>query len=190
MNHKFNLKNTRNLAFQRNLLLGLTSLLLIIILLQTVLLFFKNDKIIITPPELKQSYWVQGERFSDNYLEEMAIFFSHLLLDVSDRNCAYNGNVLLRYVEPSQVSNFKLLINDSLKTLTKNSSSTTFSITNCEVFGSDMQVRLHGILHTYVGGKRITSNEASYEMQLMGSVGKLFITGFKPINKNQEKEER
>ena len=84
-------KRLTYLNVQRNLLIALSAILLTIVLLQTLLLFFKKERMIISPPELKQSYWVEGERFSNSYLEEMALFFTHLLLDVTEANVLPQG---------------------------------------------------------------------------------------------------
>src|SRR5579872_7139368 len=106
---KFSLQKKRlsHLNVQRNLLAGLSFILLLIVLLQTLLLFFKREKIIINPPELKQGYWVEGDRFSNSYLEEMALFFTHLMLDVSESSVIPQGEVLLRYVSPESYGDFK-----------------------------------------------------------------------------------
>ena len=72
-----------NLQVQRNGLAGLSLSLLVVVVIQSFLLFFKSPQTIILPPETKQSFWVEGNRFSPTYLEEQGTYFAHLLLDVS-----------------------------------------------------------------------------------------------------------
>ena len=57
-------KRLTYLHVQRNILAGIVAVGLIVLLLQTWLLFFKQERVIISPPELNQSYWVEGHRFS------------------------------------------------------------------------------------------------------------------------------
>ena len=61
------------LLSQRNIL-ATVSVVLWRLFLQSIFLFFRSERIIISPPELHQRYWVEGNRFSEGYLEEMAVF--------------------------------------------------------------------------------------------------------------------
>src|SRR5687767_8218465 len=112
-------KRLGHLHVQRNLLASLSAVLLLIAFLQTLLLFFKKERTIITPPELSQSYWVQGNRFSPSYLEEMALYFTHLLLDVTESNVLLQGEVLLRYVSSEAYGRFKAKLLEDEKRLKK-----------------------------------------------------------------------
>ena len=91
MKFEFYQKRLSHVNVQRNFLICFAVVMLLVMLLQTLLLFVKQQRVIISPPELKQSYWVQGNLLSKSYVEEMALFFAHLLLDVTESNLLLQG---------------------------------------------------------------------------------------------------
>lgn len=147
-----------NLTFQRNALAGLASVLLVITLLQTIFLFLKNEKIIILPPETKQSFWVEGNKFSPIYLEEQAIFFAHLLLDVSTSNILSQGEILLRYTDSSAHEILKTRLFREEARLKRDNVSMKFEMIECEVFPNQLMLELTGDLHAYVAHKKISTH--------------------------------
>lgn len=70
----------QRLIHQRNLFVGISSVLLMANLLLAFKNFFYKERVVIVPPELHQSFWVEGNRVSNHYLEEMALFFAQVLI--------------------------------------------------------------------------------------------------------------
>src|ERR1700758_1710406 len=116
---KFSLsqKKLSHLNVQRDALAALSLIMLLIVLLQTILLFLKKERVIVSPLDAKQSYWVEGNRFSPSYLEEMALFFCHLLLDITQSNVLPQGEVLLRHISPKTYGAFKVKLLEDEKRL-------------------------------------------------------------------------
>ena len=98
---KFNYatKRVTNFEYQRNTLLGLTAALLILLIIMGLCLLFRSEKVIVLPPEVRREFWVEGNRFSPEYLEEMAVYFLHLALDVNQTTLPCNIDVLSRYAD-------------------------------------------------------------------------------------------
>ena len=84
MKYSYATKRLTNYEYQRNMLLGLNGILLLLLVIMSLCLFFKREKIIVLPPEVRREFWVEGNRFSPEYLEEMAAYFLHLSLDVNE----------------------------------------------------------------------------------------------------------
>lgn len=184
MKFLFHQKRLGHLRVQRNALLGLSSALLIIILLQTSLLFFKNEKIIINPPELTQSYWVEGDRFSNSYLEEMALFFTHLMLDVSEANVLPQGEILLRYVSSNAYGEFKnKLLNDE-KRLKSQQLSLQFTAHSVELI-EPMCADVTGSLSSYVGSQKISNTQETYRISFSQKKSRLFLESFEIIKSDK-----
>lgn len=175
-----------NLTFQRNVLAGLASVLLLITLLQTVFLFLKNEKIIILPPETKQSFWVEGNKFSPIYLEEQAIFFAHLLLDVSASNILAQGEILLRYTDSSAHEILKTRLFKEEARLKRDNVSMKFEIIECEVFPSQLMLELTGDLHAYVAHKKISTHRETYRVEFTSRSGRLFLKSFDVITSDNK----
>jgi len=175
-----------NLTFQRNALAGLASVLLLITLLQTIFLFLKNEKIIILPPETKQSFWVEGNKFSPMYLEEQAIFFAHLLLDVSHSNILSQGEILLRYTDSSAHEILKTRLFKEEARLKRDNVSMKFEMIECEVFPGQLMLELTGDLHAYVAHKKISTHRETYRVDFTSRSGRLFLKSFDVIKSDNK----
>jgi conjugal transfer pilus assembly protein TraE len=184
---KFSLyqKRLSHLHVQRNFLLGLCAILLMLMMLQTVLLFFKRERIVISPPELKQSYWIKGDNFSKTYIEEMALFFSHLLLDVSADNILSQGDVVLRYVKPENYGEFKGKLLSDQKRLKKYQLSLSFTPRQIE-FINPMVVEIQGVLANFVGNAKVEQFQETYRMTLGQNRGQLFLESFTIVKTERE----
>ena len=175
-----------NLTFQRNALAGLASVLLMITLLQTIFLFLKNEKIIILPPETKQSFWVEGNKFSPMYLEEQAIFFAHLLLDVSHSNILSQGEILLRYADSSAHEILKTRLFKEEARLKRDNVSMKFELVECEVYPDQLMLELTGDLHAYVAHKKISTHRETYRVEFTSKSGRLFLKSFEVIKSDNK----
>ena len=178
MNFKLSQNKLSNLRLQRNIFLSSTVLFCGICILETSFLLVAKEKIIILPPETKKGFWIEGNKFSPSYLEEQAMFFAHLLLDVSAGNIFTQGEILLRYVDSRYYGDFHAKLLAEKKKLEKESLSLSFHPTDCEVFPKYLKVKLIGELHGYVGGKRITSKKHTYIVQFSNKHGRLMLARF------------
>lgn len=186
MNLGFKNMRRAGLQWQRNLLGGLSAVLLLVVVLQTSLLFFKTSQTIILPPETKQSFWVEGNRFSPVYLEEQGMYFAHLLLDVSPANILAQGEILLRYVDPIYHGNFKTLLFKEEQRLKRDNLSLSFIVVECEVFPADLAVEITGDLNGYVGGKKISTHRERYRLEFTSTKGRLFLKALTVVETDQE----
>ena len=186
MKHLLYQKSMSHLYGQRNALLVLSAGLLSIVLLLTILLFFKNEKTIISPPELKQGFWVEGNRFSPSYLEEMALYFTHLLLDVSDANIIPQGEILMRYAVPEAYGPFKAKILSDEKKLKKEQLSLHFLPVDIQVFADNLSVEVGGDLISYVGSRKVSTVRETYRITFKQRQGRLFIESFQMVKSEKE----
>ena len=185
---KFTLYQKRmgHLYVQRNAYAALSCGLLAVTLLLTTLLFFKNERTIIAPPELKQSYWVEGNRFSPSYLEEMALYFTHLLLDVTESNIISQGEILLRYISPNAYGNFKAKILQDEKRLKKEQLSLHFLPGDIHIFPTTLTAEIGGDLISYVGSKKVSQVRETYRIVFKQRLGRLFLESFQMVKSEKE----
>ncbi len=181
-------KRLTYLHVQRNIIAGLALIFLIIILLQTLLLFFKKERVIVSPPELKQSYWIEGDRFSNSYLEEMALFFSHLMLDVTEANILQQGDILLRYVLPESYGEFKAKLFQDEKRLKSQQLSLQFTPITIE-FVAPLTMDVNGFLANYIGAKKVSQFQETYRVTFSHKKGRLFLRSFQIIKSEQKSDE-
>lgn len=185
--HTYRLSDLRT---QRNVLAGLALVLLMSNLTQSILLFSRSERIIVTPPQLTQSFWVEGNQFSPHYLEQMALHYVHMILDVSEANILYQGDIVLRSVVPEAYGIFKAKLLQDQKMLKKNNVSTRFSVVECKIKSTILAVELTGDLMEYVGDKRISQGREIYQIEFENRRGRLLIKAFTVIKSDRIKEEK
>ena len=173
---------------QRRLFAALIGILLCVLVLQSILLFFKHEKTILVPPDFRQSFWVEGERFSVPYLEAMSVLFCHLILDVTQDSVWPQGEMVLRYVWPASYGRFKQKLLEDEKRLKKQQLSLHFSRRTITQV-SPLVMEVQGLLHTYVGAKRISEVQESYRLSFKHYQGQLFLEGFECVQTQRGKED-
>lgn len=187
---KLNLREKRlsHISFQKNLLAGLSLTLLAICLIQSICIFFRSEKTIVTPLELEHSFWVDGNRFSPNYLEEMALYYAHLVLDVTPANFLYQGEVLLRSVDPEYYGPCKQKIFEDHTRLKKENLSLAFTPVECQVYPDQLSVEVTGDLMGYVSGKRVSQHRETYRILFSSKGSRLFLKGFSMITSDKKED--
>lgn len=178
MNRLFEQTRISYLVSQRNILTGLSSVLLVVVFLQSIFLFFRQERIIVSPPELHQSYWVEGNRFSESYLEEMAVFFAHLLLDVSSESLLYQGDVILRHVDAESYSRIRTKLFADAAQLKKENATSRFQPKKAIVSRKSMEVQLKGTMTQYVSGKDVSSYEETFVVRFSAKNGTIYLKDF------------
>lgn len=184
----FSIKQSRlaDIKVQRNALLGACALLLLSNSIQAILLIYRHERIIVAPPQLTQSFWVEGNQFSAQYLEQMALHYAHLILDVTEKNILYQGDIVLRAVTPESYGVFKEKLLSDEKRLQKNNLSTRFSATECKISQETLTVEITGELMSYVADKRISQIHETYQIQFQNQSGRLLINSFSLVKSEKE----
>jgi conjugal transfer pilus assembly protein TraE len=140
--------------------------------------FRKEEKVIVVPAYLKQSFWVEGESVSKEYLEEMTLFFANLLLNVSPESMQYQRDVALKYVSPEFHNTLYQRLIEEEEQLRKQSLSTTFRAKEVKVNLDKGEATVKGILTQYVGDKKAGQAEEIYKATYGYTSGILTLNGF------------
>ena len=179
MKHLLQQKRVSHLWRQRNIMMvGCVGLLVSNIILASIILN-QNDHVIIVPPETKKEFWIERNRVSAGYLEEMTIFMSHLLLTVSPSSSAFQRDVILRYATPVAYSTLKTQLIEDETRLKKDNIATTFRPHEVSVDPLNLKVELTGDLLTYVGERRISQVRETYLFTFKLQRGALQLASFK-----------
>ena len=187
MKDNYATKRMTNYEYQRNVLLGFNGILLILLLIMSLCVFFKKEKVIVLPPEVRSEFWIEGNRFSPGYLEEMAAYFLHLSLDVNQSTLIYNTGILMRYADVESGNYLRQKLEKDRKKLKENNASTVFEIQELTTYPDLNRVRAEGKLKQYVGSKVIKESSETYEVSFKTYHGRLFFKEIKRIEKKNEK---
>jgi type IV conjugative transfer system protein TraE len=127
---KFSLVRRRalNFEYQRNVLLGLATILLLLLMILAFCLLLRNERTIVLPPKVRREFWVEGNRFSPEYLEEQAVYMIHLALDVNQATYPYNTEILLRYADAETSNQLREKFQKTMDRLKNNDVSTKFEV--------------------------------------------------------------
>jgi conjugal transfer pilus assembly protein TraE len=178
-----------NFEYQRNILLGLTAALLALLLIMSLCLLFRSERVILLPPEVRREFWAEGNRFSPEYLEEMAVYFLHLALDINQTTLPYNTEILTRYSDVETGNYLRNKYEKDIKKLKQNDASTTFEVKEVTVYPDRNTVHAEGVLSNYVGSKRIRESHEVYEVSFKTYRGRLFFKEIKRVGAENESEE-
>jgi conjugal transfer pilus assembly protein TraE len=178
MEFQLNQNRLSDIKFQRNVVAGLCAILLGINAIQSLCLFFRHERVVITPPQLTQGFWVEGNRFSPQYLEEMALHYAHFLLDVTEKTVLYQGEIILRYVVPESYGAFKAKLLEDEKHLKSSHLSTRFAPSDVVISPERLRVDITGELLSYVGDRKISQVRETYRFQFQNQSGRLLIRDF------------
>ena len=168
----------RDYEAQRDKLLILSASLLLVVILESLCLLLKNQRVIVLPPEVRREFWVQGNRFSPEYLAEQAVYMAHLALNVNQGNHAYNSEILMRYADVNTYGYLREKFAKHSKILKQNDASTRFDIKNIRVVPDHNKVYLIGIMNNFVGTKNIGTRRETYLVEFSIQSGRLFLKDF------------
>ncbi len=157
-------KQTVNkLLSQRTAWKNLTMVLSVSLVFLSIAVFCRNEKTILVPAPFTKSFWVQGDEVSKEYLEEMGVYISKLLLDLSPGNVVHNHKALLRYASPEAYGSLKKQFLKEEENYTSLQLSTHFKPTSVTANPQTLNVEVKGILTSYVASKEIkTSSEVVF----------------------------
>ncbi|MSO14457.1 type IV conjugative transfer system protein TraE [Rickettsiales endosymbiont of Trichoplax sp. H2] len=178
-------KVTNKYYNQRNVAVIVCIVLLVANVLLSLSVLKAREKTVIIPAYLKQSVWVQGELMSSSYLEEMARYFSELLLDVTADNSKYKRDIVLRYVSPEYHNILENELIKEEKKLRKYNLTTDYVVKKIIVDEQNLQAKVIGTLIKYVAGQRVSEKEEKVTIRFGYASGIMLVKEFKRENKKE-----
>ena len=134
------IKNWKTLLVENFFLKAATLLLLIGLILNAT--FLKKDTIVMmSPPEVREEFWIGKEKASESYIEQMAVFFATLSGNLSPSNAAYNVNALLQYVTPGIYGDIKSSLMGEALSIIENNVTQAFFPNDVKVEGTTATVK-------------------------------------------------
>ncbi len=164
------------LAFQRNILLGLCLILAIGVSIVGGFLFLKQERIIIAPPTIEKTFWVDETGVSATYLEQFGVFLAQQLLTKTATSAEAQRNLLLRHTHPAAFDTIRDKLLAEEMALREHNASYVFFPHRVDTDLKDLVVTLHGERTYFTQGKRLSEEAATYRLHFAYSGGRLLIT--------------
>jgi conjugal transfer pilus assembly protein TraE len=186
-------------ALAENFFLRSLCLLLALGLILNATFLKRNERVIISPPEIQREFWVESNRASPEYLEQMGVFFSILGGNLSPSNAAYNVKFLSNYIPPDVYSDVRSELSAQARYITKNNITQAFFPVSVKVVEGDGRVFVEGDVIRNIGTARISKEKMVFNIKLRVKDFKVMVEELsvdyperekKRVEKEEKKEKR
>ena len=147
-----------------------------------------RERVVLVPPTIHKSFWVESERVSAEYLEQMAYFLMQLTLNVTPASVDYQSRVLLQYVAPDAYGELRSARMSVAERIKRDGASTVFSAQHLAVDERGMRVGVRGQLTTFISDRRVAEVSKAYAIELQYTGGRIFLKAFRETHPNDPLE--
>lgn len=163
------------------LLLGLLSISIAanLILAIASVSFASRERVILVPPEISKSFWVDRNRLSPEYLEQMGQFLLQLTLNVTPQSVDHQAKVLLQYVAPAASGDLRATLSATAERIKRDGAATVFALQDLTIDAAHQQLTARGRLTTYIGERRVSEIQKTYTLTFDTNAGRIVLTSFK-----------
>ena len=147
-----------------------------------------RERVVLVPPTIHKTFWVESERVSAEYLQQMAYFLMQLTLDVTPQSVDHQATVLLQYAAPASFGELRAAMSATADRLKRDGASTVFSTRDLVVDEATQRVGVRGELTTFVSDRRVSAVSKAYAIELQYAGGRVFLKAFRETNPNDPLE--
>jgi conjugal transfer pilus assembly protein TraE len=172
----------------------LLAILLAVSMLATLLLAIHTlrqagrERVVVVPPTIHKTFWVEAERVSPEYLEQMGYFLAQLTLNVTPQSVEHQSRLLLQYAAPASWGELRTAMAANAERIKRDGASTVFSPQDLQVDERTQRVGLRGLLTTFISDRRVSEVSNGYAIELQYAGGRIFLKTFRETNPNDPLE--
>jgi conjugal transfer pilus assembly protein TraE len=172
----------------------LLAILLAVSMLATLLLAIHTlrqagrERVVVVPPAIHKTFWVETERVSPEYLEQMGYFLAQLTLNVTPQSVEHQSRLLLQYAAPASWGELRTAMAANAERIKRDGASTVFSPQDLQVDERSQRVGLRGLLTTFISDRRVSEVSKGYAIELQYAGGRIFLKTFRETNPNDPLE--
>ena len=147
-----------------------------------------RERVVLVPPALHKTFWVEAERSSPEYLEQMGYFLAQLTLNVTPQSVEHQSRLLLQYAAPASWGELRTAMAANADRIKRDGASTVFSPQDLQVDEGTQRVGLRGLLTTFISDRRVSEVSKGYAIELQQTNGRIFLKTFRETNPNDPLE--
>ena len=147
-----------------------------------------HERIVVVPPVVHKTFWLETERVSPEYLEQMGYFLMQLTLNVTPQSVDHQSKVLLSYAAPGAFGELRTALAATAERLKRDGAATVFSAQDITVDERTMKVGVRGQLTTYVSDRRVSEVAKGYAIEFQYSAGRIYLKSFRETHPNDPLE--
>lgn len=140
-----------------------------------------RERVLVVPPTLNKTFWVEGERVSSAYLEQMGGFLAWLVLDISPGSVDWKKEVLLSYVEPDQFEALRTQQDLQADRLKRLNASTSLEVQEMVGNEDEQSLVLRGRLSLRINGVITSTEPRAYRLEFSHRAGRIHLKTFREV---------
>lgn len=129
----------------------------------------------LVPPSINKTFWVDGDKVSPEYLEQMGKFVLDLALNNTPLNCDTNRVALLKYVGSGSYGPINAQLSANCTLIMQNRLSNFFSVSNVIVKESERAVIYTGSMTRWLNDRRLPQRSGAYRLKFGYSGGRVYV---------------
>lgn len=137
-----------------------------------------DERTVVVPTEMHKTFWIEDTQASPEYLEQMALYFIRLALDITPSAVDYQSEVFLRYVDPRAYGQLKTELILEAERVKRMSASQAFFPREIEFDVRKRRVAVRGDLTTFIGEQRVRTEPQTWRITFALAGGKMSVTEF------------
>ncbi len=177
-------------ALAENFFLRSAVILLAAGLILNATVFRENTRIIVVPPTMKDSFWIERGKAAPEYLEQMAVFVSTLVGNLSPRSAEYNIEVLLSYIDPDRLHDVRDDLKSQAQYIKKNNITQSFYPDSTAVAENEQSVTIDGNVTRYIGAIKVSEERIRFYVKFRVTDYNMKVTELSVDYPNRKENER
>jgi conjugal transfer pilus assembly protein TraE len=141
-----------------------------------------RERVVVVPPAIHKTFWVETERASPEYLEQMGYFLAQLTLNVTPQSVEHQSRLLLQYAAPASWGELRTAMAANAERIKRDGASTVFSPQDLQVDEASQRVGLRGLLTTFISDRRVSEVSKGYAIELQYASGRIFLKSLRETN--------
>lgn len=149
---------------------------------------WSQERVIVIPPSVHKTFWVEEERVSAEYLEQMGYFLMQLTLNVTPQSVDHQSRLLLQYAAPAAYGELRTALVAAAERLKRDGAATVFSARDLTVDEQALRVGIRGRLTTFISDRRVSEVLKGYVLEFQYTAGRVFLKSFRETSSNDPLE--
>jgi conjugal transfer pilus assembly protein TraE len=138
-----------------------------------------RERIVVVPPTIHKTFWLDEARVSREYLEQMGYFLMQLVLNVTPQSVEHQSRVLLQYASPAAFGELRAQLAANTERLKRDGAATVFSPQDLSVDAHALKVGVRGNLTTFISDRRVAEAMKAYVIEFQYTGGRVLLKTFR-----------
>lgn len=147
-----------------------------------------QQRVVVVPPSVHKTFWVEEQRVSAEYLEQMGYFLMQLTLNVTPQSIDHQSKLLLHYAAPAAYGELRATLLSAAERLKRDGAATVFSARDLTVDERSLRVGIRGQLTTFISDRRVSEIPKGYAIEFQYTAGQIFLKAFRETSPNDPLE--